>query len=117
MNQEPPSASEVSVPETPTEEPRRNEPEHPLFKLVIVSSAAFLVTVLSMVVAMLSPSESPLAKFINRNGVRMIAVEVVLIITVGILAMATDRRQTLQNGKRRARDISDEATDSEIRQP
>lgn len=90
MSQESPSA-----PETPIEEARKDEPEQPLFKLVIVSSAAFLITVLSMTVSMIFPSESPASKFINRNGLQMIGVEVVLIIVFGILAMAVDRRRTL----------------------
>ncbi len=80
---------------TPAEESRKDEPEQPLFKLVIVSSAAFLITVLSMTVAMMFPSESPASKFLNRNGLQMIGVEVVLIIVFGILAMAVDRRRTL----------------------
>jgi len=83
------------APDTPIEETRKGEPEQPLFKLVIVSSAAFLITVLSMTVAMLFPSESPASKFINRNGLQMIGVEVVLIIAFGILAMAVDRRRTM----------------------
>ena len=90
MSQEPPPAAE-----TPTEEARKDEPEQPLFKLVIVSSAAFLITVLSMTVSMMFPSESPASKFLNRNGLQMIGVEVVLIIVFGILAMAVDRRRTL----------------------
>ena len=90
MSQESPSA-----PDTPIEEDRKGEPEQPLFKLVIVSSAAFLITVLSMTVTMLFPSESPASKFINRNGLQMIGVEVVLIIVFGILAMAVDRRRTM----------------------
>ncbi|MHC4875728.1 MAG: hypothetical protein ACYTGL_04470 [Planctomycetota bacterium] len=98
MNQETPDSSD-----TTSEEAGRREPEHPLFKLVIVSSAAFLLTVLSMVAAMMGSGEAPLAKFINRNGVRMIAVEVVLIIVFGILAMAADRRRTLLNQQRDAR--------------
>ncbi len=88
MNQETPDSDEEAV---------SREPEHPLFKLVIVASAAFLLTVLSMVAAMMGSGEAPLAKFINRNGVRMIGVEVVLIIVFGILAMAADRRRTLLN--------------------
>lgn len=85
--------------EFPVQARRNDEPEQPLFKLVIISSAAFLLTVLSMVATMMGSGESPLAKFINRNGVRMIGVEVVLIIVFGVLAMAADRRRTMLKQK------------------
>ena len=97
----------------PAEEPRRHEPEQPLFKLVIVSSAAFLITVLSMVVTMLFPSESPMSKFINRNGVQMIGVEVVLIIVFGLLAMAFDRRRTLRERQQAGKAVPGSAEGSQ----
>ena len=103
MNQESPPALETSV-----QESRKGEPEQPLFKLVIVSSAAFLITVLSFTVTMLFPSESPASKFIDRNGLQMIGVEVVLIIVFGILAMAVDRRRTLIRQRQEAADVASE---------
>ena len=103
MSQESPPAAE-----TPVEEPRKDEPEQPLFKLVIVSSAAFLITVLSMTVSMMFPSKSPASKFLNRNGLQMIGVEVVLIIVFGILAMAVDRRRTLIRQRREAANAASE---------
>lgn len=93
------------------------EREHPLFKLVIISSAAFLITVLSMIAVMLGTGESPLARFINRNGGRLLAVEVTLIIVFGFLAMAFDRQRTLKNQSARSRpadaDTSGEGSASE----
>jgi hypothetical protein len=103
MSQESPPAAE-----TPVEEARKDEPEQPLFKLVIVSSAAFLITVLSMTVSMMFPSESPASKFLNRNGLQMIGVEVVLIIVFGILAMAVDRRRTLNRQRQDAANAASE---------
>ncbi len=110
MSQEPPPAAE-----TPVEEARKDEPEQPLFKLVIVSSAAFLITVLSMTVSMMFPSESPASKFLNRNGLQMIGVEVVLIIVFGILAMAVDRRRTLN--RRRLEKVNTTAEDRGAGEP
>ena len=97
MSQESQHAQEV-----PVEEPPVDEREQPLFKLVIVSSGAFLITVLSLVVTTMFPSESPASRFISRNGLQMIGVEVVLIIVFGILAMAVDRRRTVMRQRQEA---------------
>ncbi len=97
MSQESPHATEELVGPS-----RKDEREQPLFKLVIVSSAAFLITVLSLVVTTMFPSESPASKFISRNGLLMIGVEVVLIIVFGILAMAVDRRRTVLRQRQEA---------------
>lgn len=88
------------------------KPEHPLFKLVILSSAAFLITVLAMIVSMLSPSGSPIGTFFSDNGGRMIGIEVVLIIGFGIAAMTADRRRIVR--EQQLKDAEDEQpTDSE----
>jgi hypothetical protein len=112
MSQESPPA-----PDVPFEAPRKDEREQPLFKLVIVSSATFLVTVLSMTVSMMFPSESPASKFINRNGLQIIGVEVVLIIVSGILAMAVDRRRTIARQRQAIADAAaaNEADSAEVR--
>ena len=67
---------------------------NPLFRLVVVVSAAFLITVLMMIVSVFSDS-SATAQWMNRNGVRLIAVEVVLVIILSVLAMKFDRSQSL----------------------
>lgn len=67
---------------------------NPLFRLVVVASAAFLITVLMMIVSAFSES-SATAQWMNRNGVKLIGVEVVLVIVLSVLAMKFDRSQSL----------------------
>ena len=70
-----------------------NSTPNPLFRLVVVCSAVFLITVLMMIAAAFS-SSSPIAQWINRYGVQLIGVEVVLIVAFTVLAMKFDRRQS-----------------------
>jgi predicted tellurium resistance membrane protein TerC len=70
-----------------------NSTPNPLFRVVVVVSAAFLITVLMMIAAAFS-SDSPIAQWINRYGVQLIGVEVVLVVAFSILAMKYDRRQS-----------------------
>lgn len=62
-----------------------------LFRLVIVASAALLVTVLGMIAAAFAPPESSLTRFFDRNGLSLLGVEVLGILGFGILAMASDQ--------------------------
>jgi preprotein translocase subunit SecG len=71
-----------------------NSTPNPLFRVVIVVSAAFLVTVLMMIAATFS-NNSPVAQWVNRYGVQLIGVEVVLVVAFSILAMKYDRKQSL----------------------
>lgn len=71
-----------------------NSTPNPLFRVVVVVSAAFLVTVLMMIAATFSNS-SPIAQWINRYGVQLIGVEVVLVVAFSVLAMKYDRKQSL----------------------
>ena len=70
-------------------------PPNPLFRLVVVISAAFVLTVLMMIVTVFGSSESPVVRFFNDHGVMLIGIEVGLILLTGGAAMALDRRQTL----------------------
>lgn len=70
-------------------------PESRLFRLVIFASAAFVVTILIMSVASFSDSPSPIPTFFNEHGLTVVAVEVGIILCVGLAAMIVDRRQTL----------------------
>ena len=67
-------------------------PLHPLFRVVIIVSAAFLVTVLIMLASVFSDGKSPVFVWFNRNAVTVIIVEVVLIIVSSIAAMAVDQK-------------------------
>jgi len=66
---------------------------NPLFKLVVVVSAAFVLTILLMIVTAFSSIESPLVKFFNNHGLKLIGVEVFLILTSAFAAMWLDGRQ------------------------
>ena len=72
-----------------------NVPPNPLFKLVIVASAAFLITILLMVATTLSSARSPVRQFIDQYGLRLIGIELTVMFVSGFLAMLVDRRQTL----------------------
>lgn len=69
-----------------------NSAPNPLFRLVVVVSAAFLITVLMMIVSAFSGG-SPVALWMNRNGVQLIGVEVALVVVLSVLAMKLDGRR------------------------
>lgn len=68
--------------------------ESTLFRLVIVASVAFLLTVLGMVAAAFAPPNSGLTRFFDQHALEMLGAEVMGILGFGILAMAFDRRPT-----------------------
>lgn len=72
-----------------------NPPPNPLFKLVVVVSAAFVLTILLMIVTAFSSIENPLVKFFNEYGLQLIGVEVVLILGLAFSAMWLDGKQTI----------------------
>lgn len=63
------------------------------FRLVIVSSVAFLLTVLLMVASTFSTTQSPTAQALNRNGAWVLGIEVAVILVAGALAMLFDNRR------------------------
>ncbi|MBL8816238.1 MAG: hypothetical protein JNL58_09420 [Planctomyces sp.] len=71
-----------------------------LFRLVVPATAVFIVTILSLIAVLFSDERAPLAKFLNRNGNSLLAVEFVVIIVLAILAMIVDRRQILRDQQR-----------------
>lgn len=74
--------------------PEENPP-NPLFKLVVVVSAVFILTILLMIVTALGSNESPLVRFFNDHGLTLVGIEVGSLLFLIIAAMALDRRQTL----------------------
>lgn len=68
-----------------------------LFRLVIPATAVFIVTILSMIAVLFSDERAPLAKFLNRNGNALLAIEFFVVIVLSILAMIVDRRQILRD--------------------
>jgi len=74
--------------------PQEDLPPNPLFKLVVVVSAAFVLTILLMIVTAFSSIENPLVRFFNEHGLTLIGVEVVLILVSSVAAMWLDGKQT-----------------------
>lgn len=89
-----------------SEETQGSQPPNHLFKLVIVVSAAFVLTILLMIVTAFSSIENPLVRFFNQHGLMLIGVEVVLILGSSAAAMWLDGKQT-STAKKRESDNSD----------
>jgi hypothetical protein len=79
----------------PQENPPPNPTPNPLFKLVVVVSAAFVLTILLMIVTAFSSLENPLVIFFNEYGLKLIGVEVALILVFAFAAMWLDGKQTI----------------------
>lgn len=76
---------------------REGPTPNPLFKLVVVVSAAFVLTILLMIVTAFSSIESSLVKFFNSHGMKLIGVEVSLILASSVAAMWLDSKQTSES--------------------
>jgi hypothetical protein len=66
-----------------------------LFRLVIVFSAAFLLTILLLLATTFSSSRSSVKQLLDLYGLQLIGLELAAILVSGFFAMAFDRRQTL----------------------
>ena len=75
--------------------PQEHQPPNHLFKLVVVVSAAFVLTILLMIVTAFSSLENPLVIFFNEHGLKLIGVEVALILVLAFGAMWLDGKQTI----------------------
>lgn len=73
---------------------QENLPPNHLFKLVVVISAAFVLTILLMIVTAFASIENPLVSFFNEHGLKLIGAEVVLILACAFAAMWLDGKQT-----------------------
>ena len=89
---------------------------NPLFRLVVVASAAFLITVLMMIVSAFAEGSST-AQWMNRNGVKLIGIEVVLVIALSVLAMKFDRSQPLSEQDEDESAATGDATDGGDAEP
>jgi hypothetical protein len=79
---------------------RMSDPEsrrNPFFPLVVISSAAFVVTILALVATVFGDERAPLARLFDRYAGRLIGGEVVVILLTGLLALVVDRRQALRS--------------------
>lgn len=55
-----------------------------------------MVTILALIAVVIGNSQSPGARWLNRNAGSLFAVEVGAILVLGYAAMVQDRRQTLR---------------------
>lgn len=77
----------------------RPKPASLLFRLTAVAAGLFVVTILALIAVVISSSQSPGARWLNRHAGSVFAVEVAAILVLGFAAMAQDRRQTLRERK------------------
>lgn len=75
---------------------RPSQPASLLFRLTAVAGVAFVVTILALIAIVISNSQSPGARWLNRHAGSVFAVEVAAILVLGFVAMAQDRKQTLR---------------------
>ena len=74
----------------------RPQPASLLFRLTAVAAGLFGVTILALIVIVISNTQSPGARWLNRHAGLVFAIEVAAILGIGFAAMAQDRRQTLR---------------------
>lgn len=72
-----------------------NVKPNPLFRLVIVFSAAFLLTILMLLVTTFSSSRSTVKQLLDLYGLQLIGLELAALLVSGFFAMVLDSRQTL----------------------
>lgn len=71
-------------------------PPNRLFRAVIVCGGLFAITVMSMVASTFGDPEAPPNRFFHDYGIILILAETALLLIVIFLAMAIDRRETVQ---------------------
>ncbi len=84
----------MSQPTPPTIEPPPRASL--LFRLTAFAGIGFVVTILALIAVVIGDSQSPGARWLNRNCGSLFAVEVGAILVLGYAAMAQDRKQTLR---------------------
>ena len=72
------------------------KPASLLFRLTAVAAGVFVVTILALIAILIGNSQSPGARWLDRNAISLFAVEVAAILGLGFAAMAQDRKQTLR---------------------
>ncbi len=99
--------------------PANRPPDSIWFKLLIPLGFVFCATALSWVMTAFDRSGAPIVRWINQYAVWAIVLESLAIVAVAVVAMAVDRKQSLQNRTARPENevpgravISDEQTGS-----
>lgn len=62
-----------------------------------IVSVVFIITILALVSIVFGNPEAPIAKWLDRNGGRLIGAEILIFVAVSVAALVVDRRQTLRN--------------------
>jgi hypothetical protein len=70
-----------------------------LFQLTAFATTMFVITVLAMVAMLFGEPDAPVNVWFNAHGATVMILEVVMIASLGFLAMASDRRETLQQAE------------------
>lgn len=69
-------------------------PHNPFWKAVTVSGFIFVGTTLAIVMVPFAEQRSPVNQFLRNHGGLLAALEVGVVLVCGVMAMATDQRQT-----------------------
>ena len=75
-----------------------------LFKLIVPSTAIFIITIMSLIAVVFSDQQAPVAKFLNKHGTRLLMVEFAAVMGLSFLAMTLDRIRTLQDLRNSAKE-------------
>lgn len=91
-----PQNADVTDDDVPREKP------NVFFKLVIPASMLFVMTLFSLVAARMGRQDAPVNGFLDRYAGLLLTGEVIVILLLALIAMATDRRRLIE--KRQASD-------------
>ncbi|MFO1006802.1 MAG: hypothetical protein U0929_12650 [Planctomycetaceae bacterium] len=94
---DPNTASNSPPPSGGAEPDHVSTPVNPYWKAVIVTSFLFCGTTLAIVMTQFGDPRSPGNIFLRRHGALLAAIEVGAVLVTGVLAMATDQRQTRES--------------------
>ncbi len=70
---------------------------NPFWGLVVAAGGGFCVTILAYLASGLGSPAAPLNRFFVRYGLLLVCLETAVIVVTGTLALAVDRRQTLND--------------------
>ncbi|MBC7820605.1 MAG: hypothetical protein IAG10_27285 [Planctomycetaceae bacterium] len=84
----------MSQPSPPSTDPPKRASL--LFRLTAIAGIVFVVSILALIAVVIGNSQSPGARWLNRNAGSLFAVEVAAILVLGFAAMAQDRQQALR---------------------
>lgn len=84
--------SETTQLQTPNQ-----KPPNIFFRLTIVMGGLFAATIFALTASIFGDSSAPVHHFLNRYGGVVIGLEVVILLAVGLIALAIDRRHILEN--------------------